>query len=320
MKTLTKTEVCDFLQAHDRFSILTHCRPDGDTVGSAAALCLGLRQLGKTAHVLRNPEITEKYAPFHREISKDAPAEGDTLICVDVAAKHMLPQVFSHLADRLSLRIDHHATGAPFTPLSFVDGNAAACGQLIYDILMDMGITLDVPIANALYTAVSTDTGCFRYANTQPHSFQVAAACAEVSPDLFRLNQQFFDTNSLARLRLQGWLIDNARFSCGGKCVVCALPLSVEQEMGLTEDDMENISGFPRSIEGVCLAATLRQQPDGIVKLSVRAVPGYDAGVICQKFGGGGHAGAAGASLDMPLEQAAQTVAQALTEAMETKG
>lgn len=315
MKKLTTAEAARFLQERDSFLILTHRRPDGDTLGSAATLCRGLRQLGKTAYVLENPEITPKYRFLLEDLVKNAPEESDTLLAVDVASANMLPQSFCNFADKIALRIDHHRTAESFTLQELVDPAAAACGQIIYDLLTEMGVSLDVPMANALYTAISTDTGCFRYANTQSHTFQVAAACAAVSPELYNLNQLLFETNSLARLRIQGWMVENARFLAGGKICVCALPLSVEQELGVTEDDMENISGVPRSIEGVKIAATLRQEKDtGKVKLSVRAVPGYDAGAICAKFGGGGHRGAAGASLTMSLEDAAAAVIAAMPE------
>lgn len=312
MAKMTRSEAARFFARRDRFAIVTHRRPDGDTIGSAAVLCRGLRQLGKTAHVLVNPEITEKYIHLHEGLTKAVPEEGDTIVSVDVASPNMLPEVFQPLKDRITLRIDHHCSATPFTPDELVDADAAACGEIIYDILLELGICLDIPMANALYTAVSTDTGCFRYANTTASTLTVAAACAKVSPELFQINQALFDTNSLGRLRLQGWLVEHALFLQGGKIVICALPLEVERQMNLTEDDLENISGFPRSIAGVKIAATLRQEPSGIVKMSVRAVPGCDASAICAKFGGGGHKGAAGASLDLPLEKAVEAVVQAM--------
>ena len=183
---------------------------------------------------------------------------------------------------------------------------------MIYDVLKEMGAKLDVLMATALYTAVSTDTGCFRYANTTANSLRVAADCTEAGADTFSMNQAYFETNSLARLRLQGWMVENALFLQDGKIVICALPREKELELGLTEDDMENISGFPRTISGVKIAATLRQEPDGKIKMSVRAVPGCDAAEICQKFGGGGHKGAAGASFDLSMEEAVAAVTAAM--------
>ena len=314
MAKLTRAETALFLMERDRYAIVTHRRPDGDTLGSAAVLCLGLRKLGKTAYILENPEITEKYAHLHKGITKPQAAENDTLLCVDVASGNMLPECFAALEDRIALRIDHHGTATSFTPWELVDPEAAACGEIIYDVLSQMGAQLDIPMANALYTAISTDTGCFRYANTSANTFRVAAACAAVSPDLFQINQVLFDTNTLGRLRLQGWIVENARFLANGRIAICALSVDLERQLGLPEDDMENISGFPRSIEGVKIAATLRESADGLVKLSVRAVPGYDAAAICAKFGGGGHKGAAGASLKLPLQEAVEAVKAAMPD------
>ena len=235
-------------------------------------------------------------------------------MCVDTAAPGLLPENALPLLPHIGLRIDHHGSATSFTPLEIVDATAGATGDIIYDILMEMGVTLDKPMAEALYTAVSTDTGCFRYANTTPHSYRVAAACMEAGAELFPINQRLFDTNSLAKLRLQGWMAENTRFFAGGKLAVCALPRSVEQAIGVTEDDMDNVSGFPRSIEGVEMAAMLRENADGTVKLSVRAVPGYDASAVCAHFDGGGHKGAAGATVTLPLRDAATAVAKIMAE------
>lgn len=309
MTTLTRAEVAARLLEGNDYLILTHRRPDGDTLGSAAALCLGLRQLGKTVSILENPQTTEKFLPMLEGLTCREAPENASILCVDVAAANMLPETFSCLSDKIWLRIDHHATGAGFTPCSLVDGKAAACGELIYDILMHMGVKLDIPLANALYTAISTDTGCFRFANTTAHTFLVAAECAKVSPDLYSLNNLHFSTVSLARLRLQSYMLDNALFLQDNKVCICPIPLEIEDKLGITEDDMDNISGYPRTIAGVKMAATLRQERDtGKVKLSLRAAPGYDAGAICALLGGGGHPGAAGASLSMPMEEAVQTL------------
>ena len=312
MRKLTRSEAARWLAEQDRYVIVTHCGPDGDTVGSAAALCLGLRQLGKTAHVAENSQVTPQYEYLLEGLTKPDAEEQDRVITVDVAAPHMISQDSVHLVDRISLRIDHHGSATPFGAVELVDSAAAACGDIIYDLLMELGVALDVSMANALYTAVSTDTGCFRYANTTSHSYLVAAACKAVSPHLTDITRELFDTVTLGRLKLQAWIVENMELLQEGKVALCALPFKLKEQLGLTEADMENISGFPRSIAGVVLAATLREEEDGSVKLSVRAVPGYDAAAVCEKFGGGGHKGAAGASLDMTLDKALEAVKAAL--------
>ncbi len=315
MKTVTRAEAAAFLQAHDHFTILSHRRPDGDTLGSSALLCMGLRQLGKEAHVLVNPEITPKYAHLHRGLTKPAPQVGDTLVSTDVAAPNMLPDEMKDL--EIALRIDHHGTASSFTEMELVDPSSAACAEIVYEVLKLMGAELDVPMANALYTAISTDTGCFRYANTTAHTFETAAVCAQAGADIFNINQALFETNTLGRLRLQGWIVENSLFLQKGQICICPLPLSVEKELGLTEDDTENISAFPRTIEGVKIAATLRQENEHKVKLSVRAVPGCDAAAICAKFGGGGHKGAAGAGMEMTMDEAVKALIDAMPQMKE---
>ena len=313
---LTRAETARLLEKQTSLVILTHRRPDGDTLGSAAVLCRGLRQLGKTAYILENPQITPKYAPLHEGLTTKNPEEKAFWVSVDVASPSMLPEEFAPFQEKITLRIDHHGTATSFTPMELVDAASAATGEIVYDVLKLMGAELDAPMAEALFTAVSTDTGCFRYANTTAHSFQVAAACAEKSNRLHEITQELFETNSLGRLRLQGWLVEHARFLKGGKGVVCALPKAVEEELGLQEDDLENISGFPRTIEGVKMAATLREDGENRIKISVRAVPGYDAAAVCSRFGGGGHKGAAGGLMKMSLEEAAQALGNAMEEVL----
>ena len=311
---MTRNEAALWLTERDNYCILTHRKPDGDTAGSAAALCLGLRQLGKKAVILKNPELTPRYAFLHAGLAVAAPEEDMTLVSVDVAAPNMLPKAFEPYRDRIALRIDHHGTATSFTPEELVDPEAGACAEIIFDVLMELWLTVDEPIGTALYVATSTDTGCFRFSNTTDHSFLVAAACAAAGVKVYALNQMLFENTSLARLRLQGWMVEHARFLAEGEMAIVAIPKAVEEELGVTEDDMDNISNFPRTIAGVCMAATLRETAEGSTKMSVRAVPGYDAAAVCAKFGGGGHVGAAGANTSLPLEEAAKEVEKAMLE------
>ena len=312
MRELTRVECADWLLDRDKFVILTHRKPDGDTIGSAAALCRGLRQKGKTAHVLYNDEVTSLYAPLLEGLTKESPEEGDILVAVDVAADNMLPRAFAEMKNCIDLRIDHHGSGREYTPNEFVDSESAACAEIIWELLLDMGVDPDKEMAEAVYVGVSTDTGCFRFANTSAHTFDVSADCAATGADIFEWNRKLFDTNSLAKLRLQAWVVDHFKLLCDGKIALCALPKEVEEEIGVGEDDMNNISGFLRSIEGVCIAALLRNAGEENTKVSVRSIPGYNAAYLCEQFGGGGHAGAAGCSIRKPLAEAAKDLEEVL--------
>ena len=311
---MTRNECAAWLQSHDNFCILTHARPDGDTIGSATALCVGLRQLGKTAHVLNNTEAS----PFLRRcllgLTVDEPESTNTLISVDVASPHLLPPEYRQYLGRIAMRIDHHATATSFTTEEYVDASYAACGEIIYELLMEMGAEMTKELAWRLYIAISTDTGCFRYSNTTAHTYRVAAACAETGADLYPITQELFDTTSISELKLQNWIVEHAQFLCGGKAAVCGIPAAMEANV--SREDLEGMSGFLRSIEGVCVSATLREIEGGC-KMSVRAVPGFDAAAICKKLGGGGHKGAAGANLALPMETALKVVTAALKNMLE---
>ena len=314
MTELTRLDCADWLLERDRFVLMTHRKPDGDTVGSAAGLCRGLRSLGKTAHVLYNPEITPLFAPLLEGLTKEEPEEGDILVAVDVAADTMFPRAYDHLKNSIDLRIDHHGSGREYTPRELVESDSAACAEIIWELMLDMGVEPDKEMAEAIYVGVSTDTGCFRFANTTAHTFDVAGDCAAAGADVYSWNQKLFDTKSLPKLRLQGWIIDHVQFLEEGKLAICCLPKAVEEEIGVSEDDMNDISSFLRSIEGVRMSALLRQTDEGRIKISVRAVPGSNAAAVCETFGGGGHAGAAGCNLRMTMEEAALAIGKVMLE------
>ena len=320
MKSLTRNETARFLLEHDNYLILSHRRPDGDTTGSSAALCLGLRQLGKTAFVLENKEVSQRFRWLHEGLTRSKPEGNETVVSTDVASPSLLPENAQPLLGGIALRIDHHGSATSFTDMELVDDRSASCAELIWDVLSQMNVKADRTIAEAVYVGTSTDTGCFRYANTTAHTFETAAMCAAAGARVYELNQELFETNTLARLKMQGWIVDHMKMLSDGKMAICAIPRGVEEELGVTPDDMDNISSFPRTVAGVCVAATLRESAEGDTKLSVRAVPGFDASKVTERFGGGGHKGAAGASLKMPLAEAALAVEKAMLELGETDG
>ena len=313
-KSLTRVETAAFLSDHDKYVILTHIRPDGDTLGSASALCLGLRSLGKTAHVLVNTGVGGRFRWMLEGLTVEEAGKDDTVISTDVASPGMLPDNAQGYLDRVRLRIDHHGSATSFSDLELVDPDSASCAEVVYDVLELMEAPRQAEVLDRIYVGLSTDTGCFRFANTTAHTFRVAAICAQYGAKVFELNQQLFETNTLGKLRMQAWMVEHMQMLGGDTMAICAIPKAVEERLGVSSDDMDNISNFPRSVAGVNIAATLREAENGVVKLSVRAVPGYDATRIAVRFGGGGHKGAAGGTLRMTMEEAVKAVEDVMTE------
>ena len=173
----------------------------------------------------------------------------------------------------------------------------AACGEIIFGLLELLGVSPDARMAEAIYIAVSTDTGCFQYSNTTADTLRIAAACKDAGADTYPINKLFFGTKSFARLKLEARLTGSAEFYADGKVALVELPQAWLDELGASEDDVDSIAGFARAIEGVELGITVRDVEGGNGKLSLRTGGSYDACKLCQELGGGGHAAAAGATV-----------------------
>ena len=310
---MTRAEFCAFARAHDNFVILTHRRPDGDTIGSAGALCLGLRQLGKTAFVLTNEQFTPRFDPFLDGLVCEALPAGATVISADIASEGLL----SFDAVRMGLTpvcaVDHHGSNSLACP-KLVEADKAACGEIIHAILLELGVTVTKRIAECLYVAISTDTGCFKFSNTTSNTHRTAAALIEAGADVYPINKLFFDTKSFSRLRMEAKLTETMEFYADGTVGVCVMPKRLLAEFSATEDDLDSISGFARSIEGVRIGVMIREVEDGLGKISLRTEAPYAAAQICGLLGGGGHAAAAGASVPGGVEGAKAAILQALRD------
>ena len=169
---MTDHQTAQRLLAMEDVLILTHRRPDGDTIGCAGALCLALRQLGKTAWVLPNEDAHGLFTPYFEGVLAPAEFVPQFVVSVDTAALGMLPGSGKTYADRIDLAIDHHGSNEGYAKQTRVDPDCAACAELLYRILVEMGVRITAPIALLLYMAIATDTGCFVYSNTTPDTQQ----------------------------------------------------------------------------------------------------------------------------------------------------
>lgn len=296
---LTVQEAASLLRTFDNILILTHVRPDGDTVGCAAALCAGLRALGKTAWLLPNPELTETTAPYFAPYAAPAGFVPEKVVSTDIATTALFPENARPYADRVDLAIDHHPSFEHFGRTNIVRPEAAACGELLYDILAALG-PITPELALPLYVAVSTDTGCFAYANTTAHTHAVAAALMSAGIDYQTVNKVFFRTKSRKRMLLEGAMLSDCAFYDRDRVAVLSVPLSLMERVQATESDAEDLSALGGQIQGVDCAVTMRELRPNVWKLSLRTGARVNATEVCRLMGGGGHAAAAGATIEGP--------------------
>lgn len=312
IKTLTLTETVEFLSRSDDFLILTHVNPDGDTCGSAAALCAALRSIGKKAFILRNETITERYYPFVAQYLAEESFEASTVISVDIADVSLFTEASKKYMSRVDLCIDHHLSNKLYAANTLLDGKAAACGEIILRLVREMKAVLTQEIALPLYVAIATDTGCFRFSNTTADTFRAAADLLDCGIDFVDINTRFFDTKSRTRLLIEQKLSENMRYYNNGSIAIAFITSQMIEETGAKEDDVENISSLIRSIEGVDIGVLFRERGDHIWKISVRTNATANASQICAAFGGGGHARAAGCTLTGAIEEACAQVLQSI--------
>ena len=300
------------LLAADDILILTHRRPDGDTTGCAGALCRGLRQIGKTAYIMENPEITRRYAPM---IVPCRPPEGFApcyIVSTDIAEEKLFPDTAAPYKGKVDLVIDGSNPG--FGKKDLIRPDAGACAEVLYDLLMALGVQLTREIAECVYVGVSTDTGCFKYSNTTAHTHAVAAACLTTGIDGGEINRALFETKTMPRFQMERIVFDTMAFYEDGAIAVALLWRADIDRTGADMDDLDSIASLTRQVEGVQIGITLTENKDGTVKVSVRTTKEMDAAAICKKVGGGGHIRAAGASFDCGMQEACEAILAAARE------
>lgn len=305
-------EIPAFLKEKDKFYILTHQYPDGDTLGSACALALALQRLGKKAKVLCSDIIPKKYDLLFEGLKKQN-FEPECIISVDVADVQLLGNKLEKFATKIDLSIDHHASNKKFAMHQYTEPGSAATAEIIYNLLKIMDAEIDTAIANCIYTGISTDTGCFRYANATPRSYRIAADMLEKGIDACEINRIMFDMKSRERLEIERRVLDSMEFYCDNKCAMIYVTRDMMKKASATDADVEGLASIPRQIEGVLVGVTLREKKDGSFKISVRTDEKINASLICEKFGGGGHICAAGCSISDNLNEAKKKLANVIS-------
>lgn len=296
------------LEAED-ILILSHKNPDGDTIGSASALYHGLTQLGRQAAVLCSDELPARYGYTGARIFQGE-FEPQLVVAVDVASvqlfgdKREMPRYSRHV----NLCIDHHAGNGGYADFTLLDPQAAATAELLYQVLREMGVTITPQIADCLYTGVATDTGCFRFASTTANTHRVAAELIEAGAQVEELNTRLFACTARERMAAERIARDHLEYHLEGRCALVYLTRDEIEASGVDPADLEDLTSLPISIEGVQVGLTLRQQPSGSYRISVRTAKGVDACAIARRLGGGGHTRAAGCELLGTLENTKRAI------------
>ena len=306
------------LLSKDKILILTHCSPDGDTIGSGYALAMALSKLGKNVKVDCTDPFPEKYSYFIDKLEK-LEFDEEFVVSVDIADTKLLGEKLSDYADKIDLCIDHHGSNTKYAKEYYVEASAAAAAQVIAKLIRLMNVEFDKDIANAIYTGITTDTGCFRYTNVTAETHRIAADMIDCGAESGMINRLMFETKSRSRLEIERRVMDSIQFYLDGRCAIAYATIDMMKESGAVDNDMEGVSSLPRQIEGVMAGITLREKNNGKFKVSVRTTDELDASAICANFGGGGHKAAAGCMITGTLNEAIEQIIEVVRQALEGK-
>lgn len=306
-------ECADILREKDNILILTHANPDGDTLGSGFALCRALMKIGKICAVINADDIPKKYNYLFDDIV-EIKFKPDYVVAVDVATVKLLGGLEEQY--KIDMCIDHHSTNTEYADLLLLEDVPAAC-QIMYEVVLALGVEVDKKIADCLYTGLTTDTGCFRYDSTTAQTYRVAADLIDAGADNGRINRIMFETKSKTYARLERLAIESMRFYEHERVAVITVTQEMFQLTGSNAQETEGLAPLTRQIEGVEIGITIQERPDGTCKASIRTFESVNAAKLAACFGGGGHAQAAGCKFDCDVKEARRLLVDKCREMLE---
>jgi len=313
--TTTKfQEIGRALREHQRFVVISHVRPDGDALGSQLAMGLALKHLGKDVTIWNEDGMLDKYSfvPRAELLTKPAaePQEFDVMIALDTAIQNRLGTAGDAVrAAKLCINIDHHPSNPGYGDIVYIDADAPATGQILFELIRSEGLPFDREIAENLYVAISTDTGSFQYPNTTARTFEIGAELIRAGVNVGRISQQLYENYPRRRIELLRELLGTMRFAADGKVASFSLSMETAKRLGVLPEDNEGLIDHLRAIRGVVIAVFFEELPENKVRVSMRSKDeAADVCAICKQFGGGGHTLAAGARVRGSLAEAEQRV------------
>lgn len=324
-RPLTVSDVADELKKPLPTLISCHVKPDGDCIGSAFALKALLSAMGSRAWVICVEDCPDRLrflldGEQNSILPTSIPSDfkEKRVIAVDTASPMQAGALFEAYGDRYTLMIDHHGRGTPFAD-HWIEADASATGEMIYTlarVLLERGAIKEISVgaASAMYAAISSDTGCFRYSNATPDSYRAAADLIALGIDSAEINRRLYMSVSLLQLTAEHEGFKRLQLFYNGRIAAITFPYEVKTAFGLRDEHTETLIDVARVIEGVDVAFVLKQPTEASsFRLSMRSAIDFDVSEICAIFGGGGHRRAAGATIEAPsIEEALKLVLDAI--------
>ena len=296
--TSVRDRIAEEIRTRQRFVISSHVRPDGDAIGSQLAMAFALRHLGKTVRVVNSDMPPSPMLVFPGvadiEVAQSVDDPGDAVIimeCGDFARTGV-----TGLDRGFVINIDHHLGNTMYGALNWFDLSAAACGEMVFDLIQKLGVPLTREIATHIYIAILTDTGSFHYSSISPRTFDICRQCVEAGLDPPAVARSIFDSNNLGRLKLFGAVLSRMELDASGRLATVWVDRALARNCGGTYEDTEGLINLPLTVKEIQAVVFFKEQGPDDWRISMRSKGEIDVNRVATEFGGGGHKNAAGCS------------------------
>jgi bifunctional oligoribonuclease and PAP phosphatase NrnA len=312
-------KIVDAIRSRQRFVLSSHSRPDGDSIGSQLAMAYALRDLGKHVELVNFDAASTQLMGFPGvpdiRIANAVDGSFDASIimeCSDLARTGV-----TGLDRAFVINIDHHPGNKEYGQINWFDPTAAACAEMVFDLIRALGVRLSTEIATHIYLAILTDTGSFHYSSISPGTFDICRQLLEAGVDPVRVSRQVFDSNSMSRLKLLASVLSGMTFDDSNRIGVLFLDHAMARAAGGTYDDTEGLINQPLTVKEVQAVVFFKQSEGDDYRVSMRSKGDVDIGAVAKEFGGGGHKNAAGCSVSGPIEALKTTFTEKIQRAID---
>lgn len=312
-----KTKIVEAINRSHSVLLTAHYSPDGDNIGSQLALYFALKRLGKEVEMINADPVPGRYSFLpgadRFRVSRKIDRDYDIMFVLDCGEIERLGGLTAERAGFL-INIDHHQGCGDFADITWCRESACATGELIYELLLELGAEIDKDIAVCLYVSIATDTGFFRFANTNARTMTIASDLLARGADAGKISELIYEREPVARFRLLGKMLEKMELVCGNKVAVMTAALEDFRNTGASQEDTDSFSNYPKSIQGVEIGIIFQEIEPGIVKISMRSKGKVNVAALAREFGGGGHIRAAGFRTKESLDEIKPKLYKALVK------